>query len=441
MNINQNFKRFVIVNTHTVLNPGDSAIVLAQVDTIRRCYPKARVSITSRMPRIDKKYYEPMGINVYGTLIPALGSFSGLSGKAGEFFRSFCNMRDKVKLIKEIKSADLILSCGGGYLYSYNTHFPELGFLQNVAHIALAIFFGKTIILMPQSFGPFQNSISRLVVKLILTSRFVKRVFVREQISMDILRSLCAGGISSKLTICADMAFLFNIEGNNVTNAILTQIENAKKIGPVAVFTLRYWDFPEEGDILEKTSRKNAYMDSLLEAVRAVVDKYKGTVVLVPHVVGPEKAEDDRLVTEEFYKRVIEYLHVEGRIILIKSLDILIPKDIVEIYSLADVVVATRFHSAIFALLSSVPVIAIGYQHKCMGILKMLSLEKYFLDINSINPSSLFPLLDTIILKDDRLREDIKAKLKCTRENMFRKMKNILSEELENRGCEELCVS
>jgi colanic acid/amylovoran biosynthesis protein len=50
-----------------------------------------------------------------------------------------------------------------------------------------------------------------------------------------------------------------------------------------------------------------------------------------------------------------------------------------------DFFVATRLHSAIYALKAGVPVVAVAYEPKTIGIFKDLDLSEFVLDIRSID--------------------------------------------------------
>lgn len=50
-----------------------------------------------------------------------------------------------------------------------------------------------------------------------------------------------------------------------------------------------------------------------------------------------------------------------------------------------DIVVATRFHNVLLALLSNKPVIAISFHHKCRSLMNSMGLDKYCLDMNDLS--------------------------------------------------------
>ena len=54
-----------------------------------------------------------------------------------------------------------------------------------------------------------------------------------------------------------------------------------------------------------------------------------------------------------------------------------------------DIVVATRFHNLLLALLCNKPVISISFHHKCKSLMDAMGLSKYCLDINDLTAAKL----------------------------------------------------
>jgi polysaccharide pyruvyl transferase WcaK-like protein len=76
-----------------------------------------------------------------------------------------------------------------------------------------------------------------------------------------------------------------------------------------------------------------------------------------------------------------------------------------------DIVVATRFHNVVLALLCEKPVIAIAFHHKCTSLMSTMGLSDYCLDINDLRTDLLMEKLGTAELDADRLRTLIRTKV------------------------------
>jgi colanic acid/amylovoran biosynthesis protein len=124
-------------------------------------------------------------------------------------------------------------------------------------------------------------------------------------------------------------------------------------------------------------------------ALRHFLSAHGGQVVLFAQVQGPTQAEDDRLPARRLLTRLQD---LSGQVLL---LDRELPPALLKAaYGQMDIFLWTRLHSNIFALTEGVPVVAIGYQYKTRGIMRMLGLEAWILDIEAVEPQSLAALLE-----------------------------------------------
>jgi polysaccharide pyruvyl transferase WcaK-like protein len=64
-------------------------------------------------------------------------------------------------------------------------------------------------------------------------------------------------------------------------------------------------------------------------------------------------------------------------------------KDLLSQIVATDVVVATRFHNVVLALLCNKPVISISFHHKCESLMGTMGLSEYCLDINDLKANKL----------------------------------------------------
>lgn len=77
-----------------------------------------------------------------------------------------------------------------------------------------------------------------------------------------------------------------------------------------------------------------------------------------------------------------------------------------------DIVVATRFHNVILALLCNKPVIAISFHHKCTSLMAAMGLSDYCLDIGSFSVECLIDKFCDLEANADRVRAQIKEKIR-----------------------------
>ena len=122
----------------------------------------------------------------------------------------------------------------------------------------------------------------------------------------------------------------------------------------------------------------------------------------------------DRRVTEEFKSLLTTRLGVldEARIIdnLVTSAEQLLSQ-----LAATDIVVATRFHNILLALLLNKPVIAISFHHKCASLMSEMGLSKYCHDINHMNADRLVEQFQDAESNEQKLKTVIRQNVEESR--------------------------
>lgn len=80
-----------------------------------------------------------------------------------------------------------------------------------------------------------------------------------------------------------------------------------------------------------------------------------------------------------------------------------------------DIVVATRFHNIVLALLLNRPVISISFHHKCASLMEEMGLTEYCHDINQMNAERLIEQFQDVENNADRLKPAIRQKVEQSR--------------------------
>ena len=103
--------------------------------------------------------------------------------------------------------------------------------------------------------------------------------------------------------------------------------------------------------------------------------------------------------------------------------------DLLSQIAATDIVVATRFHNVLLALLCEKPVISISFHHKCSSLMSAMGLSSYCLDINDLNTDSLIGKLCDIELNVDSIRTSIRQKVGEFREVLDEQYRLIFNDE------------
>lgn len=411
----------IFLNTHSFLNSGDAGIVIAQIQLLKRYFPGIKISITSRTAGVDKRFYKSKEIKVFSPIIPAPSVYTGRIQKIEQSLKNFFALKEKKNLIKEIEQSDIVISSGGGYFYSNRKTLPGPMFLQNYLHIKIAQILRKSVVFFPQSFGPFYNSLSIMMLRDILNYDKTVQIFAREKISFDFLQTLLEKERNrDKVDICPDMTFYLRRE-DEFRNP--TFRENLPR--PIVVLTLRKWDFPDAKSAKEKKKKEDEYLAAIEEVCYSIFKERRGTIVIVPQVRGPGFFENDRIISLKLLAELKKIIP-EKNLLFFDLPDFISPCYLIDIFSQADLVLATRFHSAVFAMISGVPIISITYQPKSTGIMNLLDLAHFCVDINEMDSARIIQIANEILSCPRDIKGKIENEVKILKNTIELKMDDVL---------------
>lgn len=398
--------RVLILNTCSTLNRGDAAIVLGQIRLLERCWPGVRIALTSRTPEIDKAFFGPMGVEVLSPLTPALSTYAGPAAKIVGSTRSLVDVRGKMRLLRLFARSDLFLSCGGGSLYSYRRVLPGTSFWQNIVHLRLAAAARKPLVFLPQSFGPLESVVARGALSKLLNAAPTVRVFAREQTSLELVRQLVPPSRHGRIALCPDMAFCLRESGDRLA----APAPPARPARPTLAVNLREWAFPGRGTAAERRARREGYLNALSDAAAWFVDRHDGRVIAIPQALGPDPSEDDCASCEAFVERtrarVREHALVEFVNPGTASLS-----EYMRLLSQVTLLVGTRLHACVLAMLAGVPAISIGYQPKSEGTLVLLGLQHLNIDIAEVSTERLISAMERVLADRDAIVAQIGQRL------------------------------
>ena len=165
-----------------------------------------------------------------------------------------------------------------------------------------------------------------------------------------------------------------------------------------------------------------AYLENLVTIVRWLLARGYD-VRLLSGDVG------DMHARQKFRDLLREHLSVcnEGHII---DQPICSPEDLFAQIVETDIVVATRFHNVLLALLCNKPVISISFHHKCESLMSAMGLSEYCLDINGLRADRLIEKLCDLETNADKMKPLISEKAGKFREALDKQYKLIFKDML-----------
>jgi colanic acid/amylovoran biosynthesis protein len=392
--------RVVLLNTHSVLNAGDAAIVAAEIGLLREVLGSVQITATSRTPQKDFSFFEDLGAEVLPPILPAPSVWRSAGERLAGCAGNLLSLGGKRRLIRAIASADLVVSSGGGYFFSNRRLLPGPMFWQAYVHVRLAERLGKPVLFAPQSFGPFANHAAGRLLKRLVSDPTVVRAFARERESLTFLHGFSqCGETDARFAICPDLAFAFEADRKGALAGDTVAMPR-----PVLGVTVREWGFPECRGRTEKEAKRASYIDGIVASCGSFHARTGGSLIVIPQSRGPGRLEDDRAISRE----LVEHLAgvISGEFVSLAAVaEDASPQHVLGLVASVDVMLATRFHSAIFACLAGKPFVAVGYQPKTAGIMTMLGLTEFSVPIEEVTGERLAAILEKLVRDGQSIME------------------------------------
>lgn len=378
--------KIVVINNHSVLNAGDYAILLQTLRLLHNAFPHAEIVLAFNDPATARAvlptyriYAAPPAwgviLNQHRRVMKAPRVTRGLSLLAfllGALLVRWLGIlppilrnQEKHALLNDLAHADLVVACGGGYLYHWFTFASVL--------LLCAILMRRRLVMLPQSIGPFYHPLQVRLAQMIVQGADL--VLTRETISLRRARDLGARAVDCE----PDLAFGFPSAPPEVARAWLrwhvpADLPATMYVGITAI------DWQEQNTLFRQQQQYEQVLVEFIDRLTA----QGAVVVLFAQTCGPGHAEDDRLVNLRIHRRVRD----QQRVFMIN--DPLHPALLQALYGCMNYFVATRLHSFILATNAGVPAITIGYLSKSAGILSDMGVSERCLDIERLTLAELW---------------------------------------------------
>lgn len=318
-------------------NLGVGALTESHISIIRQAAMRAGVRVRFR---------------VFGTS-GAMNSFAGASDiEQGASISSMRMIACNALLTRQLAECAVVFDIGEGDSFTdiYGMHrFRLLAFSK-----ILTLLKGKPLILSPQTIGPFNRPVSRLVAKAVM--KRCRRIFARDGLSFN---DLCELGLTAKADEVVDVAFRLPFqrpvrpEGGRLQVGV-----NVSGL----LFNGGYTGANQLGLSLDYPAMTRGMVEAFL--ARGDLDLW-----LVPHVLC------DSLQVEDDY-RVSRRLQQDYPAIRMAP-RFASPTEAKSFISGMDFFCGARMHACIAAFSSGVPVVPLAYSRKFNGLFRALDYHHY----------------------------------------------------------------
>ena len=319
--------------------------------------------------------------------------------------KSFMNLLSAINpYVGILVETDIAFDITGGDSFSdiYGLRrFFIYGFLQKW----LIMLFNKELILLPQTYGPFKRSITRMMAKNVL--KRADMVYARDKESFDYVQTLFGcDNVNGKLRFVPDIAFVLDPhEPETIDVGALDSMrrENSVVVGLNISGLLFNGGYTRENMFGLKTN----YQELIYSIVDFLMADERVLVLLVPHVLTPSRiVEDDPNACRQLYEKLIG--KYPGRIFLTQGS--YNHNGIKHIIGLCDFFIGSRMHSCIAALSQSIPAVGIAYSKKFHGVFESVGLGDCVADVyRSSSKEELLSIVKFAFEKRDKIRAHLET--------------------------------
>lgn len=290
----------------------------------------------------------------------------------------------KNKFLSIMNKADYICQIHGGDSFSdiYGLYRFFLYIIPNI----IVFLLNKELIMLPQTYGPFNNIIVKMIVRYILDKS--KIILSRDTEGLLLLKELLKEKYNKeKIRFCPDVAFTLDSVRPGIIS-IYPKIEDYKAI---KIIGLNINGLMYNGGYNRRNMFKLLidYKSLIHELVMSILENTNAHILFIPHTYGRKDKlnSDPDACTDVFnsLRKNSDRLHL-----VVREYD---QNEIKGIIGLCDFFIGSRMHSCIAALSQEIPTIGIAYSKKFLGI------------FNSINKSDM--VIDCRYLKKEVIIEKV----------------------------------
>ena len=402
--------RIVITNAYTWGNKGDAGILLGTIDTLLDIYGnQLEVDILTFSPELDRKHY--MGLpGVHGVYENVLSPYWPNSLHIPvQYLNVVRGISQRIRLVfdedslnnksyRAIREADYVIACGGVYLGGNS-------WAGNYIHLFLidtCLKMNKKVVMVGNSVEPSTNHYVKR--RLYQTLSKLESVFAREVITYSFLTENL--GLKN-VELIPDMAFMLKPSKNRFNMRETYQIsQNQLLIG----ITVRKCS--------EDQNKVNRYVRTMAEIMNKVISNKNAHFVFIPQV---RFLNDDDL---EIAQSIKNHLDNKNHFSLIdKDFS---PSEIKTMIGECDIFFGTRMHSNIFATSMRIPTVAIAYQKKTNGIMQMLGLSDYVINIEDLEKSDCYATIEKCIENKNKISKHLDVVIPKIQSDITTKVGNFL---------------
>jgi len=309
--------------------------------------------------------------------------------------------------------SELIADITGGD--SFSDIYGMQRFIRGFLTKSLFLWAGKKLIMLPQTYGPFQRPITRLLAGYVL--RRCEVVWSRDQQGGDTLKKLLGDEfVAEKVRFSPDVAFV--LDARRPKNPAIDKLEHLKKLGRTIV-GLNISGLLYNGGYTQDNmfGLKVDYPKLMIEILKYFAAMPNVSMLLVPHVFPTDDmaVESDPIACKKIYNALPE--KSRGKVTLPEGrFD---QCQIKYIIGQCDFFMGSRMHSCIAAISQCIPTIGLAYSKKFSGVFESVQIEDCVIDMRNLDNAEMLFQIKQLFSKKQDLNSRLKSIIPETKERVL----------------------
>lgn len=365
-------------------NAGDEAIMLGNLEILRRLVPTARIRVHS----IDAEFTR---------------SLSDIDAIAVKHLKS--RLAKAIHLFREYSNADLFVVTGGTPIFDFRLS-------SRLFHLGVPVLSRVPIVWLAVGMKPIVSRRGRAFYRSMLG--FAEHVSVRDP---EVAQGLRAIGYRGPIDLTVDSAIMMPISSD-------AQLDLREDVGatirePFVVFAPIFLSALDPDSHYHEPVTEAEIECGYAAMARAAdfaVERGYAAMFVPMHQVPPD---DDRLaigLVRDRMKRESTVLGVSGD-----------PRLTSEIISRAHLLIGMRLHSLVLATARGTPAIGIGFDMKVGGYMRYVGLGEYVRPLSELDDGWLLGAFEKLLAERDRTSDELRARMTEWSDVAIRTARNALT--------------
>lgn len=434
--------RIHIVHVGSATNKGTQALLNSDVSTIRKimgsdvaisvsCVDPGQISLMFPMvnkvvcPFVDiphdkadvnarKSGYQRNSLKYKAAVVSnliwipvqvTLSVLSSVFAKVGmrPFYRS--------ETFNQVRRCQLVVSCSdenfkeGATLLKLNSYWIVAWWsmlISRLFDILVSRYFGKRVVMFPNSVGPFHTFIGKTLSKVALKS--CDYLLIRDPVSYAQVDSL---NVTSPRELTYDMALLFRSSCNERAPTVDTTFDGK----PMICVSLGIYGLIVSDESMYRMINEYGFV------LDNIIEKYDAHILFLPHYVSGFHFDDF-----EISQMIFDKMKHKNRA---NILNLLSASELSIVLKRAAMVITSKMHPAVLATSNYVPTVCVAYDQKQIGYFQQLDMIKCVMSVNE-SPLKLQNQIEYVWSNRARIRASLEKKIPVMQANVRRAVKRAL---------------